>query len=218
MATSYDSFMPWVLINCPGVAEVAAVQALKDAAIEFCELTLIHQADHDPVAVVANVTDYDLESPVTGTRIFKVMRAWYKGKLLTPVAPDQVNEPSVYNQSIPGYDEKFGSPTGFIHKDDSTFSVIPIPDESVANAITMRVALAPLRSSTTVENFLYENWGEFIAHGANARLLSMIGHPWSNPNAAAYHQTRFRVGINQARLLATKGYTRANLQMQFRRI
>lgn len=218
MATSYDSFMPWVLINAPGVAEVAATQALKDTAIEFCELTLIHQADHDPIGVVANLPDYDLETPVSGTRIFKIMRAWYEGKLLTPVAPDQVNDPSVYNQSIPGYDEKFGTPSGFIQKDASTFSLIPIPETSVSSAITMRVALVPLRSATTVADFLYENWGEFISHGATARLLSMIGHPWSNPPAAAYHQTRYRVGINQARLLATKGYTRANLQMQFRRI
>ena len=218
MATSYDAFMPWVLINVPGVAEVAATQAVKDATIEFCELSLVHQADHDPVTVVANLVDYDLEAPVTGTRVFKVMRAWFKGKMLSPAAPDQVNDPSVYNQSIPGYEEKTGDPAAYLQKDSSTFSLMPIPTTTVANAVTMRVALVPLRSATTIADFLYENWGEFIAHGASARLLSMINRPWSNPNAAAYHRTRFQVGVNQARLQANKGYTRANLQMQFRRI
>lgn len=218
MATSYDTFMPWVLANAPGCPEIAATAALRDSAVQFCEQTLIHQVDHDPVSVIANVADYDLETPVTQTRVFKIMRAWYKGTQLTAVAPDQVTEPTVYNQSIGGYQKKTGTPVGFIHKDADSFSLSPVPDATVAGAITMRVALAPLRNSTTVADFLYQNWGEVISHGALQRILSMVGRPFSNAPAALYHGQLYQIGINQARQQATHGYNRSNLQMKFRRI
>lgn len=216
--TSYDSFLPWVLTNVPGVPEVAAIQGLRDASIQFCEQTLIHQVDHDPVTVIANTVDYDLETPVSGTRVHKIMRAWFQGSELRPEAPDQVNSPSIYNQNIGGVTTNKTKPQTFIQKDWATFSVFPIPDQTYPNSVTLRIALAPLRSATSCEDFLYQNWGEAIAHGASARLLAMPGKSWSNPNAAAYHQTQYQIGINQARQQATHGYVRANLQVRMRRV
>jgi len=218
VATSYDAFVPWVLVNAPGCPEISAVQALKDATIQFCEQTLIHQVDHDPISSIANIADYDLESPVSGTRVHKIMRAWYEGNILMPVAPDEVSEPTVYNQNIGGYQKRTGTPTGFIHKDHASLSLIPVPDVSRANSVTLRVALAPLRSASTVADFLYENWGEFISNGATARVMAMPNKAFHNPSAAAYHQTRYQIGINQARQQANHGYNRSNLQVKFRRV
>lgn len=218
MAKSYEEFFPYVLPEVAGCPEITAIQAIRDSVINFCEQSLIHQTDHDPVSVVARIADYDLDSPVNNHRITKVMKAWYKGVELLPAAPDQVRDPSVYNQRIGGYQTDYSTPKYFIQKDSSTFSLLPIPDQSLSSAITMRVALVPLRTSTTCEDFLFEQWVEPIAAGAVSKLQLSAGKPYSNPAAAAIHQATFIRGLNAARQKANRGYTRSNLSVQLRRI
>lgn len=214
----YEDFLSWVLPEVTGCPEITAIQAIRDSAIRFCEQSLIHQADHDPVSVIAKVNDYDLETPVTGTRIVKVMKAWYQGQELHPNAPDQINSPLAYNQRIGGYDTTYSDPQVFFQKDPVTFSVFPIPEKAVASAITLRVALAPVRNSTGCDDQLFEQWVEPIAAGAVAKLQMSSGTPWSNPKAGMVNQLRFINGVNEARGKALHGYTRANLSVRLRRI
>lgn len=218
MAKSYEEFFSYVLPDVAGCPEITAIQAIRDATINFCEKSLIHQADHDPVSVIAKIADYDLDTPILGTRITKVMKAWYKGQELIPAAPDQVRDPSVYNQRIGGYQTQYSTPKFFLQKVPEAFSLLPIPDQSLAQAITMRVALVPLRSSTTCADFLFEQWAETIAAGAVSKLQLSAGKPYSNPAAAAIHQAVFNAGVNAARQKANRGYTRASLSVQLRRI
>ena len=218
MAKSYEEFFPYVLPDVAGCPEITAIQAIRDSVINFCEQSLIHQVDHDPVSVVAKIPDYDIESPVSGHRVTKIMKAWYKGSELSPAAPDQVRDPSVYNQRIGGYQADYSTPKFYIQKDASTFSLLPIPDQSLPAAITMRVALVPLRTSSSCEDFIFEQWVEPIAAGAVAKLQLSAGKPYSNPAAAAIHQATFIRGLNAARQKANRGYTRSNLSVQLRRI
>jgi hypothetical protein len=218
VAKSYEEFFPYVLPDVAGCPEIAAIQAIRDSTIEFCEKSLIHQADHDPVTVTARIADYDLETPVSGTRITKVMKAWYKGQELIPAAPDQVRDPSVYNQRIGGYQTEYSTPRFFIQKDPDTFSLLPIPDQTLAQGITIRVALVPLRGSTSCENFLFEQWAETIGAGAVSRLQLVAAKPYSNPAAAAINKAVFNAGVNAARQKANRGYTRSSLSVQLRRI
>lgn len=218
MAKSYEEFFPYVLPDVAGCPEITAIQAIRDSAINFCEQSLIHQVDLDPVSVVAKLADYDIDTPVSGHRVTKIMKAWYKGTELLPAAPDQVRDPSVYNQHIGGYETQYSTPKYFIQKGWDSFSLLPIPDQSLASAITMRVALVPLRTSTSCEDFLLEQWVEPIAASAVAKLQLSAGKPYSNPAAAAINQATYIRGLNAARQKANRGYTRSNLSVQLRRI
>lgn len=215
---SYDDFLSRVLPDVPGCPEIAAIQAIKDVAIQFCDASLIHQVDHDPVSVVAKVADYDLESPVSGTRVAKIMKLWYSGTPLEASAPDQVRDPTLYNQRVGDYNTQYATPRTYIQKDINTFSLFPIPEKSLVNAVTMRVALVPLRSSTTIADFLYEVYAVPIAAGAVASLMLSPNKAYTNPKLAAYYQGLYTVGLNEARQDSSRGYTRANLTVQMRRI
>lgn len=215
---SYDDFLSRVLPEVPGCPEVAAIQAIKDSAIQFCEHSLILQADHDPVSVIAKINDYDLETPVTGTRITKIMKMWYQGKELHPNAPDQIGSPLAYNKNIGGFETTYNDPQVYFQKDSATFSLFPIPEKTVASAITMRVALAPLRSSTTCDDILFEHWAEPIAYGAVGRLMLQPAKSYTNPELSRSYQARFIIGVNEARQKASRGYTRANMSVRLRRI
>jgi hypothetical protein len=218
VAKSYEEFFSWVLPEVNGCPEITAIQAIRDTVIQFCEMTRIHQADHDPISVIAKIPDYDLETPVTGTRIVQVMNAWYKGGKLEPAAPDDVNDPTVYNQHIGGVTMSYASPKYFIQKDSDSISLLPIPDQTLASAITMRVALAPLRNGSSCADFIFEQWVEPIASGAIAKLQMSAGKPYSNPQTAAVHQARYTQGVNAARQRAVRGFNRSGMSVQLRKI
>lgn len=216
MAQSYEDFFSWVLPDVAGCPEITAIQSIRDATIQFAELSLIHQVDHDPVSVVAKIADYDLETPIANTRIVKVMKAYYKGQELTPASPDDVTDPGVYNTAIGGYTPSYQPPTAFFQKNEGSITLMPIPDQSLANAITMRVALVPSRNSITCESLFFEQWVEYISAGAVARLQLSSGKTYSNAQAAAVNQSRFMAGVNIARMRAVRGFNRSSLSVQMR--
>jgi len=213
---TYEQFLNEVMPHVPGCQVNVAVNAIRNTVIEFCEKTLILQRDHDPVTVTQSLPDYDLDPPA-GYLVTKIMKAWYKNIPLVPAAPDEIGTVSVYNPLAPEA-EGPGQPRWILQKDERTFSLLPVPDESVANAITMRVALKPTRASSSVEDVIFEDYVEVIGHGACARLLSMPAKPWTSPQMAGVSKMLFDQGVNQARQRANRGHVRSNLSVRLRKV
>lgn len=212
MATLSD-FYPYILPQVPGCPELTADVAIRSALIEFCEKSLIIQRDLDPVTVVKGIVDYDIDPPANQL-VTRVMRVWYKDKELTPTAPDNVNSSEVYNQLFPDADKSRSDPRIFLQKDERTFTIFPIPMDTVANGLTVRAALKPTRTTETVEDVLFEDYAETVAQGALYRLLSIPGKPWMNGPASAAALAMFNSTINVARQRASRGHTRADLRVR----
>ena len=210
------SFLSEILPDVPGCTADMATNALRNTIIEFCEKSLCYRQTLDPVTAQENITDYDLEPP-KGYRVQKIMQMWYLGREMEALAPDGIGLPDPYRINISGYTASKGPPAGYTQKDVDTFTILPIPDQKYTNAITMRVALVPLRTVTEVEDFLFELWGETIGYGAKARLMLTPGKPYSNPEAATYNQARFVSGLNDARQRAARGNVRSDLRVQLRK-
>lgn len=214
---NYNAFFPDVLPEVPGCPADLAIREIRNTVIEFCEKSLIHQITLDPITLRANLTDYFLDAP-TGHRVHKIMKVWFKGKPLDPLAPDEINNPDPYNQREQGgYTPTKSEPRGYTQKDFDAITFDPIPDQTYTNAVTMRVALAPLRDSEEFESLLYEQWGEYIACGAKSRLMLKPGKPYTNPEAATVNQARYVTGLNDARQRAIRGNVRSDLRVQLRR-
>lgn len=213
---TYEAFFPDVLPDVPGCPSDVAIRAIRHAVIEFCEKSLIYQVTQDPITLRENLTDYDLDAP-NGYRVQKVMKVWFRGVELEPIAPDDMVLPDAYSRSIGGYTPSKSTPTGYTQKDFETVSFLPIPNQTYTNAITMRVALVPLRDSTQIEDFLYEQWGESIASGAKARLMLNPGKPYTNQEAAAINQGRYMMALNDARQRAIRGNVRSDLMVKMRK-
>jgi len=213
---TYDAFFPDVLPEVPGCPSDVALRAIRHTVIEFCEKSLINQVTQDPITLRANLADYDLDAP-TGFRVQKVMRVWFGGQELEPVAPDDIVGPDIYNSKIGNYTASTAPPKAYTQKDFSSVSFLPIPNQTYTNSITMRVALVPLRDSTQFDDFLYEQWGEYIACGAKARLMLNPGKPYSNPDSAAVNQARYTTALNDARQRAIRGNVRSDLSVKLRK-
>lgn len=214
---TYEHFLDGVMPYTPGCPLPMAINAIRETAIELCEKTLLLQRDHDPVDVIANIVDYDFDTP-TGYRVFKIMKAWYKDIELVPTAPDDILDPALYNQNIPGVTISKDAPRIITQKDDVTFSVLPVPKDTVRGAITMRVALKPTRTSTSIEDFIFEDYAETVYAGARFRLLVVPAKPYTNPELALAFQNQYVGGMNQARQRSSRGFVRSNTSVQLRRI
>lgn len=213
---SYDDFLPYVLTDVPGCPEIAAIQAIKTTVIDFCEKSLVVQADLDPVNLIANQADYDLEPPANSL-VTKVIRLFYKNDELPPMGQDFIPSATFYNQSAIDGDAT-SDPRAWSQKSERTFSVYPAPRISEAGAITIRVALKPTRASTTCDDVLFEDYVEYIAAGAKARLMLQPNKAYTNPNLVVTQNQLYMQGVNAARQRVSRGHTRANLRVKFVRM
>jgi hypothetical protein len=216
MAT-YQDFFPYILPEVSGAPTPVVLNAVRNACIKFCEQSLILNRDHDPVTVIANVVDYDLEPP-TGYLVAKVTKAWLDNIPLDPLSPDVIADAAVYNRLYSSYEASPSTPRRFLQKDERSVSLWPMPDKKYANGLTMRVALKPTRASTTIEDVIFEDYAEVIASGALSRLMLAADKPYTNEKMAAFHASEFIKGVNVARSRALHGHTRSNLSVKLRKI
>jgi hypothetical protein len=209
---SYDDFLSYVLPDVPGCAEIVAVQHIRNAVIDFCEKTLLVQVDLDPVTLIPGQADYDLEPP-SNRLVTKVINLFYRNKILPATSPDDISSATFYNASAINADSQ-SDPVKWMQKDSTTFTVFPIPLNRENNAITIRAAIKPTRSSSTCEDILFEDYAEYIASSAKARLMMTPNKAYTNPGLVATHNQFFLQGVNAARQRASHGYTRSNLRVK----
>lgn len=214
--TSYDDFLPYVLTDVPGCPEIAAVLAVRNTVIDFCEKSLVVQADLDPVSLVAGQADYDLEPPVNRL-VTKVMKLFYKNSELAPFGQDFVPSATFYNPDAIEADAE-SDPRRWSQKDTTTFTVWPIPKTAQANAITIRAALKPTRASSSCDDVVFEDYAEYIAAGAKARLMLQPNKAYTNPGLVVTQNQLYMQGVNMARQRASRGHARANLRVKFVKI
>jgi hypothetical protein len=208
----YKSFLPEVLPYTRECPELAAVNAIRNACIEFCDRShwLLHH--HDAIDVVAGTSTYTLDPPA-GTTIARIVDAWFAGHLLAPIGEDNLK--TMY---FTDWREAEGTPAFYTHLDPNEVILAPIPQQDEVEALTIIAALRPTRASTSVEDSVYERWAEYIGFGARARLHDINGQPYYDPAVAARCRAMFERGMNIAAIERNKGLTRHVAHVQFRTV
>lgn len=178
--------VPFVRIELPGVLDSVIVQAIAQAASEFCFITRTWDEIQDPITLVDGQGQYDIDFP-PDARAIGVGDVWAADRELESITmgllalklptwqTSQSNQPIYYNAS----------------RDWKQISVYPIPMNALSAQLTFRVHYAPTINSTTLPDFLAERYFDVLASGAKARLMRMQNVNWTNMAAAAMHQKVF---------------------------
>ncbi len=203
MLTTYQSLVDGGHLDIPGVPEPVAVNAIRKAAIEFCDRGLVWVVSHDPVILSAGESTYPFE-PDSGTVVARVEQAWVDGVDITPKT--RLDLQNAYTN----WPTITGAPKHYLQ--ENTEEIILFPKPASAQTLTMKVALKPSRKSTGVEGWLIEKYLEEIMHGAAWKLLEIPGKPWTDGAAAMYHKGAFDAAITNAQLAAAKGMGKAPLR------
>lgn len=206
MATvAYNLWYNEVLPEAPGCLAAVAENAIRNAAIEFCERSQFHIYNHPAINAVAATATYAFVPPAN-TLVVKVLQAFYNSKEIIPKTPDELD--SMYTTT--DWRDRTGTPLYYTQDDELNIRLVPYPSASLANALKLRVSLKPTRASTTVEARIYEEHLESIKAGALYRLKAQTSKPYSDPTGAANNLTLFNMGIDSARDRVSRGFGRAH--------
>jgi hypothetical protein len=198
--TAWSAFYDEVMPGLPGIETSIVDNALRNAAIELCTKSLIHKVTLDPFNTVIGTAEYDV-SYDNSTVVAKINDGYVDTSTrIYPTTRDAL----LASNTV--WETDTGGVTHFLHTDHATIRLYRIPD--AVQTISLNVSLAPARTATGVEAFIYQRWLEGIASGALKRLCAIPGKPWSSPELATYHGGQFALAISDARIQATRDMTR----------
>ncbi len=207
---AYEDFLTDVSPFAPSCPEIVAINAVRAACIEFCNISHWLIYEHDPVTLLAGIGTYDLELP-TGLQVLRIIEARVSGRIITPKSAEQLNQRMGSN-----WRTAEGDPTSFTQLNPREVIVAPLPQTRAVNALTMQLAVTPTRDSDSVDQSLWDRWAEIIAKGALARILRLPGHQFTDDAKALFYAREFRAGANEARVERERGLTVVPLQVQMR--
>lgn len=210
---SYEAFLPEVMPYVQDVPEVVAVQAIRNACIQFCEETHYLQENLDPITGQVNVGEYDLDANDSNYKVVEIMQAYYGDQLLIPKAQEELNQ--IYRTS--NWEDLKGNPYYYFRPRASVVRLVTKPIITEQNKLKVKAAIAPKRSSTTVDEEIFERFLEYIAHGARARLYNTPNQPYYDPRTAMEYTKRFNDEMAEVRTRVYKGLTRAAARIEFQR-
>ena len=197
----FNTLFNEVLPEVPGASQDIALNAIRNAAIEFCDRSMCWTYTQDPISAVANQPNYAFE-PDNGADVAGVIQAWFNGLLITfktaqQLEQDQGSSDGVLVSGFP-WSEATGTPLAFTIERADEFILVPMPDTSITDAIKMKLALKPSRTASGMEKWVMDKHYMAIASGAKAKLMESPGKPWSNSALSKYHKDAFDQAISDA--------------------
>lgn len=161
-----DDGLNQVLPYVEGCPDMLALLHLRNAAIEFCERTLVWQATLSPIVTVLNQRTYPfapaLPAGATVAKLLSVKRDTQPMELMTEATTDA---------STTGVD---AAGTNALR----SALVLGLPP-TAGRQLLVRAALKPSRTATDIDDGLFEQYIEAIAHGAIGRLQSLPNKEWT---------------------------------------
>lgn len=204
--------MPYVE-NCP---LPVAKHSIQNAAIEFCQRTALWRRELDPISIIANIYDYDLDDEISADESVSSINFAF----LTEVSgetPMKVTTEDTMQQTIRNWRTLTSSkPQAVMLTDTENLRTYPIPEAAIAGGLVVGLILKPSRIAGGLPDWIYEQWAEAIAYGAKAKLFSMKSRPWYDAQEALDEQDNFDMAIKDATIRTNKGHSRANTSVQMR--
>lgn len=198
MAKDYDVFVPHILPLCPGAPDFLIERVARDAIIELCQDTRALRRQIDPITLIANEYEYDLEPPAN-TVVHDIDYVSYKGDLLKPVTARMLE------RDTPDWRNRTSSrPRLYTKYKPDTLYVVPKPTATIADALDISLILKPSRSSLTFDDELYEEYFDTIVNNILARLMRMPKKDWTDKQSAAEYYALYQTDIDRIRREARK--------------
>jgi hypothetical protein len=86
-------------------------------------------------------------------------------------------------------------------------SLVYMPYDGSEQALKVKVSLVPLRTATTVEDFIYDKYLEIIADGARYEVLRPTNTPWANQKLSLEYYAKYQRGVKMSWNRIRNGFT-----------
>jgi hypothetical protein len=198
VAVSWEDFLREVLPDVAGCPVQIAENAIRNAAIEFCNETRVWRERIVDIPLVQGTVLYTLDT--TGAKAAADVLAVHKVTLNDSTRPLSTIPKQHLDQQYLVEDEQ--RPWYYNNDEPSKIRFYPAPDTAYTGEV--HAALKPTRTATEGPDFLFTDWLECIASGAKSKLMAMAGRPWSDPKMVRYHRDIFVRGYVEARIRDVK--------------
>ena len=203
-----SAFFPRILPYLPGGPEPLVAQVLIDAAIEFCDSSLVLRQNLDTFNTVVGRVQYDLDAPSAQHDINRVMGVTLDGKELVAGMSEALRG------DMPTAPAK---PRGFYtDRTDSVFTLMLSPPPDKVYSVLVNVALSPARTATQLDDDLYNTWINPIVSSAIARAMQIPGQPFSNPAQAQILLNSAARQTVTSRIEGNYGLVRGSMRVRYR--
>jgi hypothetical protein len=162
---------PYV-IGCP---EPLIQQAVVDSAIQFCEDSMAIRQKLDVFLTTVGSAAYELDTP-TDQRVTRIFRVW---------VGDQLAHPMTAATAVPIGATPAPPILYSTTRTDSTLELQLFPPPDRAYAITVEVALCPVRGAKSLQDDLFNLWVDPVCYGAIGQLMQVPGQAFSDPTQGA---------------------------------
>lgn len=206
--TPLSEFMPYVLPYVAGCTYPLAELHIRNICIDFCTQAPIVQEALDPVDVVTDQIEYDIDAtPQTEPTL--ILSAAYRTRPLAIFKASDVN--------LGQLREMRGEPMGVMQQAGAVFELDRTPAEDAPGAISLRIATKPTRSAVAVADVLFRDYAYEIGQGVVGRLLMMPGHEFSAPANAGFYTAIYETARTAARIRAERSFGTAPMRVNPRR-
>lgn len=216
---NFTDFFPEVLPEVVGCATPLALNAIRNAVIEFCNRTLVWDYDIPAIDIVADTHTYTLTVPAN-TMISTLMDVRDNGSPVNSKSPDALKAAwpligarlSHGTVITPDDWQQYASETAeFYHQPArNSIRLIGIPTTAKTAGLVIKAALRPTRAAVTLDDRILDEYWEQIGFGAKGRLMAMPKQAWSDTDMAAYYLAKFEAAISEAEGRVLRGNARDN--------
>lgn len=204
--TPWSAFYDHALPDLPGCPEAMLDHALREAAILFCEQSLAWRYAHPDIAVAASIERYSYVLP-DNTAAHVVTWARFNEQEIEAAAGEHGIRLTDWRHQVGTPEYVLGETTGIL--------LVPKPD--LPGTLKVEVVLKPSPDAPGIDDDIFTEFRQAIAHGAIGRLMLSPNKPYTNGQLAGLHQYEFITRTAAAGTQRARNRTRAPLQTSIMR-
>ncbi|MHC4757103.1 MAG: hypothetical protein ACYTE8_00440 [Planctomycetota bacterium] len=217
MATTNISEIKYLVkpdvLSCP---DPIVNREVLSTILEFCKKTNILQREfqldidsNDIDTDIQNCIDFDISEHCRDLRPVACLSFLIDSTKFIPFKRNLRN-------TITSYDY-VGGAVDNSHAIDDRFKYYWVPNNHTLRIFDMsssdsklyvKLSLKPLRTATTIDTDIFEDWSEALVAGAKWKLLKMPGEEWSDRASAQDYKRDWRKYLSQAKQEAMSGGTK----------
>ena len=202
--TEWDDFLPYILNEVPGCPRGVAKMFIRKFAIRLCEKGLVIRKHASEINISEDVTEYNLNFTENLYRPVGIVHAYYTE---SNTNMESQNEAMMDDQT-PNWRQMTTStrPIYYWLTIDHKLHVYPKPKQDYDDdPIDVECWVAPVRTATKIDTYVFNNYAETIAYGALSELQLMPKTSWMNDILAAKNEIEWRKGLRLARAQSLRG-------------
>lgn len=205
MLANLSDMVPLIRPEMRDCMDVVIEDAIRRAAIAFCEDSHALEVDAYPIQTADGIAEYDLDMPPDQV-VIRVSRVEGPHGRLDPLTQREMDMTGHTWMTVKG-----GSPHKWIMVGPRRIRFYPVP--GVVENYSVKIIVKPTLTATTIEQQIIDDYADGITAKAKALLGAMPHKAWTNLQMVPYWESQYRDCVSRARMRVATGYSHADMRV-----